>query len=123
MYCSFSHQSDAIALALRMERDVQSRKDLDQRSDGSVELLVRVGRHQREANERITRSDSRGYHWIDEDPFLEEHCRHTEGLLVVTDEERNNRSRSIAYLEAELTEVIQAVSSLLLQGLNALRLA
>ena len=59
MYCSFSHQSDAIALALRMERDIQSRKDLDQRSDGSVELLVRVGRHQREANERITRSDSR----------------------------------------------------------------
>ena len=46
VYCSFSHQSDAIALALRMERDVQSRKDLDQRSDGSVELLVRVSRHQ-----------------------------------------------------------------------------
>ena len=46
---------------------------------------------------------------IDEDTFLEEPSRHTEGLLVVSYEEGDDWCRGIADLEAELAEAVEAV--------------
>ena len=108
----WGRERSGASLALRMQGDVQRREDLDQCSDGTIKLLIGMGRHQREANQRIPWSDSRSHHGVDEDTFLEEHRRHTEGLLVVTDEERDNRRRSITNLEAELTEAVEAIGQL-----------
>ena len=72
--------------------------------------------HQGEADEGILRSYRWCYDGVDEDTLLEEHCCHTEGLLVVSDEERYDRRSGITDLEAQLAEAIQAVRRLLLQG-------
>ena len=93
-----------------MERNVQGLEDLDERFDSAVKLLVGMGSHEREADQRIARSDSRSHDGIDEDTFLEEHSRHAEGLLIITDKEGDDRRRGITDLEAQLAEAIQAVA-------------
>ena len=71
----------ALSLSLRMERNVQGLEDLDERLDSAVKLLIGMGSHEREADQRIARSDRWSYDGIDEDTFLEEQSCHTEGLL------------------------------------------
>ena len=81
-----------------------------------------MGSHEREADQRIARSDSWSHDGIDEDTFLEEQSCHTEGLLIITDKEGDDRRRGITDLEAQLTEAIQAVSRLLTKRLHTLGL-
>ena len=57
----------ALSLSLRMERNVQGLEDLDERFDSAVKLLIGMGSHEREADQRIARSDSRSHDGIDED--------------------------------------------------------
>lgn len=102
-----------LSLSLRMERNVQGLEDLDERFDSAIKLLVGMGSHEREADQRIARSDSWSHNGIDEDTFLEEHSRHAEGLLIITDKEWDDRRRGVTDLEAQLAEAIQAVSRLL----------
>ena len=54
----FSWSVWRLSLSLRMERNVQGLEDLDERFDSAVKLLVGMGSHEREADQRIARSDA-----------------------------------------------------------------
>ena len=86
----------------------------------AVYLLFGVRSHQGIAHEGVLRSTCGRNHGIDEHTSLEGESRHQEGLVDVAHIERDNRTLSIADLEALLAETLQGVVGDIPEGLNTL---
>ena len=72
------------------------------------DLLFRVGSHQGEADQCVVGWNRRAYHRVHEDTVLEEKLGEQECLLVVADEERDNRCLGVTDFESQASESVQS---------------
>ena len=79
---------------------------------GIIYVLLSMCRHQREADEGVLGRNRRSYDRIDEKAyrlFCQQFLGNHKRLLVVADEQRDDRCRRIAYLAAHLAETVDGI--------------
>ena len=102
--------------------DVEFLEDFGEGGDGAVHLFLRVRGHEGEAHEGIRRGTGRRDDGVDEHAFVEGHLRDHEGLLQVTDIERDDGALGFADLEARVAELHERIVGHFPEGLDPLRL-
>lgn len=90
--------------------------------EGEFNLLLGVGGHEREADESVLRSDRGGYHGVHEETLVEELAGDMVGLVVVADEEGDDRGAGFADFAAHIAESLEGEVGYLPEVFLALRL-
>ena len=87
-----------------------------------VELLLRVGRHQGEADERVVGGDGGRYDGVDEDARFEKLLDDEERQVVVADEEGDDGGGGVADLATHFPEAVERVVRQVPEMLDPFRL-
>ena len=90
--------------------------------EGDGDLLVGMGCHEAEADERVVGRHSRRNNRVDKDSLVQEVARDGESLVVVTDEKRDDGSLGVTDFTSHITESLQRLMGNLPQVLLTLRL-
>ena len=89
----------------------------------SVDLFDCVCRHKAETNQSVLRRNGRRHNRVYKYAIFKKVASYCKCLVVVADEERNDRSRSVTNLTTDVSESIQCIVCNLPQVFDSFRLA